>query len=154
MTDRTFHQESVKRYGSKVSYSGGRNLSEREFHKPKGEDKPEPKVYKSRERLVIATPSTGQRLSRVESLLQREAARKAMKPAKHKKKSDKSLHSFGQGKTGGKQKTKGTSKPPMGHAPTSQAHIDVFYAGANKKWDVPPPPIDPLKTCNIKKDVR
>lgn len=135
----------------KVATSGGRFMRIDNVCKSKKKNKSNDSIEsrnKDQIKIVMAQP-TGRRLGRVESLLEREAARKGMSKVSARNKEEASLQRFGQGTTKGKQKTKGTSKPPVAHSKTSQAHIDVFYANPQKKWDVVPE-IDPLKTCRVK----
>lgn len=136
----------------KVATSGGRFMRIDQVCKPSKKKKKSNDSVERRDMdrtiIVMAQPN-GRRLGRVDSLLQREAARNNMSKVTSRSKEEASLQRFGQGITKGKQKTKGTSKPPIAHSPTSQAHIDVFYAGSNKKWDVIPQ-VDPLKTCRVK----
>ena len=151
MSELTFAQESVKKYGKKLSYAGGRYLRQDNAVKCKKKHKAQTKSSATLEIKKVQGGSVGgNRLCRVQSLLEREKIAESRSSTRLKSKTDKSLMRFGQGVTGGKQKAKGTSKPPRGHAPTSQAHIDVFYAGASKKWDVPPPEVHPIKLANVK----
>lgn len=107
-------------------------------------------TYKTRKRLKPAIVTASSAGNRGCVKLDQQAQLKLSSNIKVRNKGERSLQKFGQGITKGKQKTKGTSKPPVAHSKTSQAHIDVFYVGASKKWGVAPPPIDPLKTCNVK----
>ena len=108
------------------------------------------KVYKVRKRLKPAIVSASTAGNRGCVKLEQQSKLELSKNIRARTKGERSLQKFGQGITKGKQKTKGTSKPPVAHSKTSQAHIDVFYVGASKKWGVAPEPIDPLKTCNVK----
>lgn len=135
----------------KVAASGGRFMRVDEVCKTKKKKKSNDSVERrdpNALKVVMAQP-TGRRLSRVDSLLEREAQRKGLGRVVSRNKEEASLQRFGQGITKGKQKTKGSSKPPIAHSPTSQAHVDVFYAGSKTKWDVVPH-VDPLKTCRVK----
>lgn len=91
----------------------------------------------------------GLRTSRISYLEAAERVAKGRVNATPRNSSEKSLQAFGRGATKGKQKTRGVSKPPVAHAKTSQAHIEVFYSASKIKFDVPPPAIHPLKTCRI-----
>lgn len=137
----------------KISTAGGRHLRIDITHASKKKNKHvDADSKRDMDRLIIvqgSSENTGRRLGRVDSLNKLSQQAKDRSSVKIRSKEEKSLQKFGRGMTKGKQKAKGTSKPPVAHSKTSQAHIDVFYAGSNKKWDIVPQ-IDPLKTCRVK----
>lgn len=122
----TFAQESIKRYGKKPSYSGGRCMAQHEVCKKDQKRKKKRYDLTPKPVEVIQGGEVGRRTSRIDSLLAREQAAKGRVKMNLKRKTDKSLRNFGQGKTKGKQKDKGHTIVPK------------FYNEETKQCEFPP----------------
>ena len=144
---------------SKISMKGGRcfSISELEKEKPKATNHVSKRSLKRRAAKAEAgshIPSSvpkrvGHRTHRADALLLADHKRSLLTNGAAKTEQEKRLEIFCNGRTKGKQKNKGSTKPPKAFPTTSQCAPDVFYADSKHKWGVEKY-IDPLKTARVK----
>ena len=144
---------------SKISMKGGRvfSMSELEKDKPVATNHISKRSLKRRAIKQAAQehqPSTvakvlGRRVHRADALLKADHSRSLLTNGAAKTEEEKRLEIYCNGRTKGKQKNKGSTKPPKAFPTTSQCAPDVFYADSQHKWGVEKY-IDPIKEARVK----
>lgn len=144
---------------SKISMKGGRvfSMSELEKEKPAATNHISKRSLKRRAIKQAAQehkPSTvakvlGRRVHRADALLKADHSRSLLTNGAAKTEEEKRLEIYCNGRTKGKQKNKGSTKPPKAFPTTSQCAPDVFYADSQHKWGVEKY-IDPIKEARVK----